>query len=442
MRNNGHAQSALQAIVDDTVGWGIRADEEHEAWLEWSETSACDADGQCNFAGIQHLVMRTVVESGECLVRRRVRRLSDGLPLPFQLQVLEPDFIDSSKHGPLEGGRRVIRGVEFDAIGRRVGYWLFREHPGSGSNISHFGSSVRVPASEIAHVYRPDRPGQVRAASWFAPVLLRFNDFDEFADATVIKQKTAAALVAFVTDIEGSATRIGDEDPNNADIDMLEPGLIKHLPMGATVETLQPPSVRDYPDYVQVTLREIASGIGVTYEDMTGDYTELPFSAARMSRLRHRARVDGWHWRMLVPQLLNRTWAWAMQMAEIMGGPVIPSTGWTPPPMAMIDPKDEGLAVARNVRAGIMTPSEAVRERGWSFEQFLDRYESDMQQLDERGLIIDSDARKMTQAGQLHTSPGTPADPDARLRELLDELPDYRVAELLQDLGSNGDHAS
>ncbi|NJL19359.1 MAG: phage portal protein, partial [Bdellovibrionaceae bacterium] len=56
-----------------------------------------DADGQLDFAGIQALVARTVVESGECLVRFRLRRPGDGLAIPLQLQVLEPDFLDHTK---------------------------------------------------------------------------------------------------------------------------------------------------------------------------------------------------------------------------------------------------------------------------------------------------------------------------------------------------------
>jgi capsid protein len=69
-----------------------------------------------------------------------------------------------------------------------------------------------------------------------------------------------------------------------------------------------------------VTLRAIATGLGLTYEDLTGDYTNMPFSAARMSRLRHWARVvDDWRWRLLIPQFCDPVWDWAMEAAVIMG---------------------------------------------------------------------------------------------------------------------------
>ena len=90
-------------------------------------------------------------------MRRRVRRSSDGLPVPLQLQILEADFLDTSKSGP-SGASRMVQGIEFDGLGRRQAYWLHGEHPGDAF-ASRFGSieSRAVPASEIAHIYEKQR---------------------------------------------------------------------------------------------------------------------------------------------------------------------------------------------------------------------------------------------------------------------------------------------
>jgi lambda family phage portal protein len=411
VRNNGHAESALGTIVDDTIGWGILPSARHEAWQRWTESTDIDADGRCDLAGIEHAVMRAVVESGECLIRRRFRRPSDGLALPLQIQVLEPDYLDSGKYMSIpNGGGKIVRGVEFDSIGRRVAYWLYRNHPGSTtlSSATRFGQSVRVPASEILHVYRQQRPGQVRGASWFAPVLIRFNDFDEFADATLMKQKIAACLAIISTDVDGNAPSVGAEDTDNETHDDLGPGMILNLPTGRDVEVVNPPTVRDYSDFSKTTLREIAAGIGVNLEDLTGDYADINFSAARMSRLRHWARIQGWRWRMLVPQFLNPLWAWAMQVSAIAGLGVVDGTGWTAPPLPMIEPDKEGLAITRNIRAGIMTLSEALRERGFVPSEHWDEYQADFEDLDRRGLVTDSDARKMTQQGMAQMQSSSP----------------------------------
>lgn len=408
VRNNPYAESALSTIVDHTVGWGIEAKpmpkngRAIELWKAWAGSTACDADGRHDFPGLQKLVMRTVVESGEVLVRRRQRRLEDGFALPIQLQILEPDFLDNTKDAELSGGGRILQGVEFDVLGRRVAYWLFREHPGSSRLVG--AGSYRIPASEILHIFRASRPGQVRAASWFAPVLLRFKDFDEMEDATLMKQKIAACLAVITTDVDGSATAIGTADTTTTpELDLIEPGAIMNVPPGRSIEVVRPPQTNDYDKYAQTVLRAIATGLGVSYEDLTGDYTELPFSAARMSRLRHWARVDDWRWRMLIPQFCDPVWAWAMQTAAILGaidGIEYPQARWSAPPAPMVDPDKEGLAYQRRIRSGLLTQSEAIRELGYDPDELLNEMASDNKKLDELGLVLDSDPRKMTQAGQ------------------------------------------
>lgn len=414
VRNNPYAESALSTIVDHTVGTGIVPKSEPRAmkvWKAWAETTACDADGRNDIYGLQKLVMRTTPESGEVLVRRRFRRPDDGLPIPLQLQVIEPDYLDTSRsQDNLPNGGRIIDGVEFDAIGRRVAYWLYKDHPGSA--LLRASASQRVPASEILHIFKPLRPGQVRGPSWFAPVELRFKEFDEMEDATLMKQKIAACLAVFYSDMDGTTSPLGTNNPDDPMQDMLEPGLIKALPAGSQITTVAPPTTRDYPDFSKITLRSIATGLGVTYEDLTGDYADMPFSAARMSRLRHWARVDDWRWRLLIPQFCQPVWVWAMEAAAIMGQASADArVEWTAPPPPMVDPVNEGLAYQRNIRTGIQTWSEAVRERGLDPEAVLAEMVADNKKFDAAGIILDSDPRKTTQAGQLQGE-ALPDEPD------------------------------
>jgi lambda family phage portal protein len=445
-RNNPYAESALTTIVDHVVGWGIVAAPKKGSspkapsnvaralWKAWAETKACDADGRQDFYGLQAQVMRTVVEAGECLVRRRWRRPEDELPIPLQLQVLEPDFLDTQKEGAAnESGNRIIQGVEFNRIGQRVAYWLFSEHPGSIVPGTRFSASHRIPASEILHVFKPGRPGQVRGPSWFAQVLLRMKDFDEYDDATLMKQKIAACLAVIMTDIDGSAPALGTKDTTaTPELDSLEPGMILRGPPGQSIGVIQPPSVNEYDAYSKAQLRAIATGLGVTFEDLTGDYVGLPFSAARMSRLRHWARVHGWRWKMLIPQFCDPVWGWAMEAAAIVSPGLTerPIAEWTAPPMPMIEPDKEGLAYARNIRAGITSLSESHRELGYDPDVLLAEIASDNEKLDALGLILDSDARMTTQAGQPRdvakqpsdAPPSTVEDDGSRTRKILDAI--------------------
>jgi lambda family phage portal protein len=422
VRNNGYAESAITTICDHVVGWGIVAKPRpvngpaSELWQKWAGTTACDADGRSTFAGLQHLVMRTVVESGEVLIRKRIRLPEDGLPIPVQVQVLEPDYLDTAKTvASLPNKGWITAGVEFDGIGRRVAYWLFPEHPGA-YQANKVAASLRVGAEFVLHVYRQDRAGQVRGASWFAPVLLKFKDFDDFDDATLMKQKVAACLSLVTTDVDGTAPGLGTVDPANPTIDELQPGAILNLAPGRSVTVVDPPTVREYSDYTRTTLRGVATGLGVSYEDLTGDYSAVNFSSARMARLRHWARVEDWRWRTLVPQFCDPVWIWVMEVAGMLeaGPSAVPGVEWTAPPLPMIEPDREGLAYQRNIRGGLMTQSEALRERGYDPEAVFKEMAADNKRLDELGLILDSDARNTTQAGNPRSTAATlAADPSS-----------------------------
>ena len=145
----------------------------------------------------------------------------------------------------------------------------------------------------------------------------------------------------------------------------MEPGMIANLPVGKDVKFGNPPTVTDS-KFADRNLRKIAAGLGVSYEDLTGDYSQVNFSSARMSRLAHWANVRDWQWNMLVPQLCDGVWAWAMEAAQIEGlvGAELPTAEWTTPPMPMIEPDKEGLAYQRLVRNGVMTHDAMVREQG------------------------------------------------------------------------------
>lgn len=415
VRNNPWARRGLRRIVTNTVGWGIRpkaagrnAARIAELWKRWAETTECDAAGRLTFYGLQKLVMRTIVESGEVLIRRRFRRPGDGLAIPMQLQVLEPDYIDTSKDA-IKGvaGGDIIQGVEFDAIGRRVAYWLFDQHPG-GSGLMGTAASRRIPADGVLHIFDQERAGQVRGTSWFAPVDVRLHEFDEFEDATLMKQKISACMAAFVTDLDGTGASLGGSgtSASGQPLDSLEPGMIMSLPVGKQVQIANPPQATDHQSFSATALRGVAAGLGVTYEDLTGDYSQVNYSSARMARIAHCADVHDWRWNMLIPQFCTPAWEWMIDALALVGedvndAPVL----WTPPPLPMLDPQKEGAATMQAVRMGQMTLDEMVREQGLDPDEHWAEYADGVKRLDKLGIVLDSDPRKTNSSGQLQAQP-------------------------------------
>lgn len=299
VRNNPWARKGLRRIVGNTVGWGIRpkptgrgADRIMALWKLWAETTQCDSAGRLTMYGLQRLAMRTIAESGEVLIRRRWRRPEDGLAVPMQLQILEPDHLDSSRDGMIgvQGGP-IIQGVEFDAIGRRVAYWMFDQHPG-GLVTPQIPASRRIPADGVLHVYDQERAGQVRGPSWFASVDVRLHDFAEFEDATIVKQKIAACLAVLVSDIDGGPGagllgQAGTDASSGKPTDMLEPGMIVSLQPGKNVTVANPPAATDHQSFSATSLRGVAAGLPcITYEDLTGDFCVAPETRVLRADLR------------------------------------------------------------------------------------------------------------------------------------------------------------
>jgi len=424
VRNTGWARRGRQVIANSTVGWGIvprpagpLAEQASAVWKAWADSPTCETSGRHTFYSVQALVMRTVAESGECLIRRRVRRPEDGLPVPLQLQVLEPDFLDTSKDLAVgESGGPIIQGIEFDAVGRRKAYWLFPEHPGSSRSA---GVSKRVPASEVAHVYLVERPGQVRGPSWFGEAIVPLKDLDAYEDAELMRQKIAACFAAFVTDVDGAGTGIAEPDGANALVETFEPGMVSYLPPGKNVVTANPPTVVES-GFSARHLRKVAAALGVTFEDLTGDYSQVNYSSARMARLSFALNVRSWQWEMMVPQLCMPVWGWVMEAAELAGQlpSAPPMADWTAPPLPMIDPEKEADGYKKAVRAGMMTPSEMVREQGEDPATHWEKYANDLAELDQRGIKLSVDVRAVSDAGltqeRVGLSGGAPAPAPAK----------------------------
>ncbi|HEY6033987.1 MAG TPA: phage portal protein, partial [Kofleriaceae bacterium] len=413
-RNNGWAKRGVQAIVNNTVGWGIvpqpsdRSTAREEAalgiWNAWANSIACDYDGRLNFYGIQRLAMETIAESGEVLLVKQPAATVDGLPVPLRIHVLEPDYLDINRNGIMgPDGGPTYNGVEFDKFGRRTAYWLYTTHPGGMRLQTTQFYSIRVPADRVIHVYRVDRPGQIRGVSWLASSIIRLKDFDDFEDAELMQQKIAACFAAFVTDVDGSAGPLtqGGEDVNGAPIDQLSPGHIAYLKPGKDVKFATPPTTQDGQFSTRV-LRRIAVGLGIPYETLSGDFSQVNYSSARMARIELKANVREWREHMLLPQLCDGVWKWVMELASAyQGWNALPTATWSCPPLSILEPDKEAAAYTRMVRSGFMTWPQVILELGYDPREQIEEIEQYNELLDEAGIVLDSDARRTNQAGQL-----------------------------------------
>lgn len=423
VRNNPYANRIVSVIPNNVVGKGIIANikgpseqistRAQSLWNQWAGTTTCDYDCKLSLAGMQNLIMRSVVESGEILVR--IRRTQD--PFPLKLQILEADHIATNRvwERNQDNNNRIVNGIEIDSAGCPVAYHLYENHPGNiGAEIQDVRKSlltVRVPAEDIMHIFRKDRPGQLRAVTWLHPVMIRLREIDEFEDAQLVKQKVSACFSAFIKDIE-----VPEQESNTEfDLEKLEPGIVEHLPPGKDISFASPPlpASDSYKFYMAANLRSVASGVGITYEQLTGDYSEVNFSSARMGEIQFRNNVDHWQQNIIIPQFCIRSFEAFKSTAILLGEPFddITST-WTVPRRAMIDPTKEIPAKIKGVRAGFDTLSDEIRRNGKDPAEHFEEIKADNDILDRLGLILDSDPRKTASSGVFQGDNETSIDDD------------------------------
>lgn len=404
-RNNGYGKNAVRKIANNIVGAGIipnpvvnSAPQEKrlkQVWKDWAESTDCDYDGHLNFYGIQKLVARTVAESGECLVRKRIVK-DKNLPLPLQLQVLEPDFIDTYKYDQaLADGGYIYYGIEFNKAGKIVAYWLYDEHPGD-TNLRFNFTSTRYPAEDIIHVFEKERPGQFRGVPWLHATMLRIKDLDEYEDAQLIRQKIAACFSVFITD--NSPAIPGGPKTDDDLLERVEPGIIEKLKPGQSIAFATPPGAEGFGDYTKNVLRGIAAGVGMDYVTLTGDLSETNFSSGRMGWIEFNRNVSDWQWNMIIPMFCNKAYNWFLQMAAIYGylrTGITTRVNWTPPRREMINPEAEMKAIIEGVQNGIITWSDIVLELGFNPEEQLEKMKKDKQNFVDAGLPVYTDKTVM-----------------------------------------------
>jgi lambda family phage portal protein len=357
------------------------------------DTTAIDADGRCNLYGLQRLAMNAVVDAGEVLIRRRRRTPRDRLPLPFQLQMLEADYLDTSRAWATDEGH-IREGIEYDAIGRRVAYWLYDEHPGAQTRRPFNLTSRRIPAAEIVHLYRQDRPGQARGVTWFAPVALALQDLADGVDAHLMRQKIAACFAGFITQLDADpAQGAGAGASAEERLESIRPGRMQRLQPGETITFAAPPGVEGFDEFARLVLRMAASGLGITYEALTGDLSEVNFSSARMGRMEMNRNVSAWQHLTVIPQMLDPIADWVVEGAAMSLGRTMPADirlSWVAPTPIMVDPAREIAALAEAVRAGFKSRQRAIRELGFDPETVREEQIEDRDADQAAGLRFDT----------------------------------------------------
>ena len=411
VRNDPYAARIVDLWTGNAVGAGITtrwADKPHaEAWRRWSDSTACDAEGKLDLYGLQALVMRAVVESGECFVRLLPADITAANPVGLRLQVLESDHLDTARNGMIEG-LPTMQGIALGDAGEPAAYWLHRSHPGASWLLPSGGrlASDAVAARDVLHVYRKRRPGQLRDVSWLAPVLTRLRDLSDYEAALLMKAKIEACLAAVVSE-DGDDTMTGPasgllRDAQGRTVESFEPGMILYRRGVGSVEVVNPSGGGSHAAFARRALEASAVGTGLTYDQVAGDLTQANYSSLRAGKIEFRRLCEQIQYGMLIPMLVRPIADRFHQQGALLGlwGADVPEgMSHVPPAHEMIDPLKDTTALIAQVRAGFVPQPEAVGAFGYDFRQVVEMIREANAQLDDAGVSLDTDPRRVARSG-------------------------------------------
>lgn len=399
--NVPYITQAVNVMVTCTVGTGIAprwvGDGDGAVARRWAAwVRHADYDGLLDFYGLQAKAWGAMKVDGEVLVRLRDRPVAPAV-VPLQLQLLEIDWLDVERN-ELRGGAEVVGGIEYNARGERVAYWLFDRHPGDVGLRATLRESQRVPADEIIHLFNPSRPGQQGGISALASIIATVRDLQVYEDAEQARKNLEARMGAIgewdeslLSGVELPESAKGTNgSPATLDLGELAGGGIVGLPPGMRNPTfIQPTAAPGYVDYVKHKLKATAAGLGVPYEFMTGDMIEVNFSSSRVRTNQYRRDVEREQWTLLVPMLCDRVAARWLQLASIVGqrvgGDVYPD--WTTPKWASVNPVQDVAADLSEIKGGLCSISEKIRQRGYDPELVFTELKTDLQRLNADGTL-------------------------------------------------------
>jgi lambda family phage portal protein len=390
MVTNGYAANSCEAFAANLVGDGIKPssliedadlrDQVQRLWLAW--TDEADADGLTDFYGLQAMVAREMFVAGECFVRLRPRRPEDGLRVPFQVQLLQSEMLPFEKTETATNGNRIRCGIEFDAIGRRVAYHFRRRHPGDSTDQGDvIPETVRVPAEDVLHVFRPIDAGQIRGLPHVAPAMVRLFLLDQYDDAELDRKKTAAMFAGFITKTAPEEQLMGEiEDAEDGTgIASLEPGTLQVLLPGEDVKFSSPADVGGgYEAFQYRTLLSIAASVGLPYHLVTGDVRQANYSSLRAELVEFRRRVGQLQHGVVAHQLCRPIWRRWLEAATLSGALDLEDLNtalpvqWIPPRWDWVDPLKDIQAQLLAIEAGLLSRRKAVEATGYDIEE-IDR---------------------------------------------------------------------
>lgn len=447
LRNDAAAAAARDRRTDMVVGSGLRlqARIDHDALgidrkaakkinkaieREWRAFASdpfkrSDLERRHSVGALMRLAEMEKCRTGECLIALRWKP-NNGARYATTLQLVDTDRLSNPNR--VMDTEEVTAGVKRDADGAHIGYYLQNSHPGdilSGPQRSPWSWTYEPRFTtwgrpRIIHGFDAQRVSQSRGVPDMAPVVNRFKMLTRYADAEVASAVVNASFAAFIKtghSVEQAEASLftGDElkerDQAYANLRM----------NGVRIAALAPGDEVDVPDssrehggfttFMAAFLQSIASTLGLSYEQLSMDFSRTNYSSARAAlnevwRSVQRRRdgfidqVVTWIYLAFLEEALDRHIDLPDGLPDFWEAPAAWARAtWLGPARGFIDPVKEAQGSELRVRNMTSTRTREAGEQGLDFEEVLDQMADEKEEMEARGIIAPELAEMLAAQG-------------------------------------------
>lgn len=439
--NDGVAKSGVNSIATNVIGCGLTPqsvipakrlgldssaateiqDQMEWLWSEW-RVQAHYRD-QFHFEDPRMIGLRSLVRNGEML-HLPVMDERPGCKFALRIQDIRPIRLRTPWDKQFDPF--IHDGVEVDATGRPLAYWIASPPPSAAPlDDAMFTSSqfLRVPArvghrKGVFHIFRPETEEQYRGVSPLAAALKFFRHFNDAVDYELFAQVIAASFPIFIglengpQYLPGYVREEENEQNERRYYQEVEPGNIMYGNKGEKPEVLESkrPSA-NFLNFCELVLRILASSLEIPYEVLTKDFSKTTYSSARA------ALLEVWRVYEVYRSFFQRRycqpiWEMVIEEAYLRGYLELPAGApdfyeafpywvnakWIGPARGYIDPVKEIKANIKAIDNGLMSRSEAIAERGGDFDEISEQLARERDRYDELGLKIPPSANESEQS--------------------------------------------
>ena len=398
--NNSYARGIVETLANDVIGTGPRL----QMMTGNPEFDRAVSDGFEAWAAEIGLAekLRTIKKArtvdGEAFAVFITNSRLTG-PVQLDLRLVEADQVTD-----LDRGFRGIAdpyhadGIRFDRAGNPIEYTILRDHPG-GEFTVRFGESDRIPAREVIHWFRMDRPGQVRGVPDITPALHLFGLLRRYTLAVLAAAETAADFAAV---LESEFPADGDEPGAREPFDAyeIERRMMVTLPGGMKLAQLraeQPTTT--YEMFKNALLNEIARCLNMPFNIAAGNSAGYNYASGRLDHQTYykSIAVDQYHLETAALDRLLAEWLREAQLSPALAvpGPLRLSRrthqwfwdGWH-----HADPKKEADAQAVRLRSGTATLADEWARQGHDWREKADQQAEERAYYASKGIPYPGDA--------------------------------------------------